>query len=273
MNLNVATTPDQSRSGYRNLKGPVIREYYYYVPPAIRPDTPVIVAVHGISRNAAEHLAKLRPIAEEIGAVIIAPYFSREHYPRYQLLADPKTGTRSDLALIDIMNDIFQHFGMPIAKFYLVGFSGGAQFAHRFALYHSNWVRHCISCSAGWYTYPNFNESYPLGIKHASGPDKLSVHHEWSKVKHDVIVGSNDTLVEPSLNMTKPVIVTQGVGRRERAHRWVKAMNEARRQNKNQAAFLTEIDGLGHDFSEAHDSFNLDRLIIQKFEINKGSRI
>jgi poly(3-hydroxybutyrate) depolymerase len=47
---------------------------------------------------------------------------------------------RSDLALIDILADVRRRSGIRTPKIHITGFSGGAQFAHRFAFYHADVV-------------------------------------------------------------------------------------------------------------------------------------
>lgn len=250
-----------SQAGFRSIPGVVPRDYFYHVPAEIRPGSPVIVSVHGISMNAAEHMVRLRGIAEANGAVIIAPHFSRKAYPRFQQLQDIRSGTRADLALIDMLADVRRRYGLTFAKIHLTGFSGGAQFAHRFALYHADLVASCVSCAAGWYSFPDELLPFPLGAAPGSGPAGMSLHPDWMKVRHHVFVGSRDTIVEDALNMTAPVVAMQGIGRRERARRWVKAMNEARGAAGEDPVGFTVLRGLSHDFTRAHERHGLTNLI------------
>lgn len=256
----------RGRSIFRRLSGSPTREYYLYCPTTLRTDAPILVAVHGISMNAAEQMVRLRHIAEDKGMIVIAPYFSKSLYPGYQQLVSKRTGARADLALLDIVNNVGAELGLSKTKFVLIGFSGGAQFAHRFAFYHANRVALCISCAAGWYTYPQFDEPYPTGLRVGTGPHGISAHPEWVKVRHHVIIGSLDTAVEPALNMKPEIADRQGKGRLERARRWVKAMNLAAADNAMLKVDYSEIPGLGHDFGEAHDQFHLAKLISQDIE-------
>lgn len=259
----------RGKSIFRRLVGKPAREFYLYLPTTLQENATIIVAVHGISMNAAEHMVKLRQLAEDKGAVIIAPYFSKRRYPRYQQLEDPKTGKRADLALIEIVESVCTQFGLKRQKFTLIGYSGGAQFAHRFAFYHADRVMACISCAAGWYTYPNFQETYPLGLSPNTGPAGMSVHPDWRNVRHHVIVGSIDTAIEPSLNMKPEIVAQQGTGRLERAQRWVEAMNNVVITEVGLPVEYSEIAGMGHDFTDAYDNFRVDRIISQSTVFNK----
>jgi hypothetical protein len=57
----------------------------------------------------------------------------------------------------------------------------------------------------------------------------------------------------------------QGTGRRERARRWVKAMNRAHTAAgaavRTGPVGLTELRGLTHDFTKAHEHHDLANLI------------
>lgn len=261
---------EAGRSGFRTIAGPVPREYFYHFPAGLHAASPIIVSIHGISMNAAEHMVRLRHLAEAAGAVVIAPCFRRKLYPRYQQLVDSQTGIRSDLALIDILDDVRQRSGVRTRKIHMTGFSGGAQFAHRFAFYHAGIVASCVSCSAGWYTFPEPGLAFPLGIADGQGPGGLSVHADWRSVPHHVVVGSRDTAIEEALNMTPAVVEVQGTGRRTRARRWVAAMNRGRAEDGSPLVSLTELRGLTHDFSAAHDRHELGLVICRKMGVLAG---
>jgi hypothetical protein len=80
-------------------------------------------------------------------------------------------------------------------------------------------------------------------------------------VNHHVIVGSRDTAVEDALNMSEPVVARQGIGRRTRARRWVMAMSRLRAAQGLSPVRLTELQGLTHDFSLAHERHDLASLV------------
>ena len=50
----------------------------------------------------------------------------------------------------------------------LVGFSGGAQFAHRFAMLYPGCVRRVVVAAAGWYTYIDPSRPFPLAAAPAT---------------------------------------------------------------------------------------------------------
>jgi hypothetical protein len=63
------------------------------------------------------------------------------------------------------------------------------------------------------------------------------------------------------------VVTLQGTGRRTRARRWVKAMNRGRVAKHVPPVSLTELRGLTHNFSVAHDRHDLGRVIAEKMGI------
>lgn len=263
--LQVSPDTAVGRSGFRRMPGFPKREYYYFIPGEVAAATPLVVSVHGISRNAAEHLIRMRAEAERFGAVLVAPLFRKQLYGRYQQLEDRTSRVRADLALIDIVADVRSLVGLAEAPFFLTGFSGGAQFAHRFALYHSDRVAACVSCSAGWYSFPDHKLCYPYGIARGTGPGGLSPHPEWMSVAHHVIVGERDNDVVENLNMSKKVVSQQGVGRLRRARRWTRAMNAVRSASALPDTNLTLINGLYHDYSAAANRFELATIIFDLF--------
>lgn len=255
-------------SGYRSFGEGTPRQYYYFVPADAGPDTPVVVSVHGISLNAAEHMVRMRAVAERVGAAVIAPWFSRQHYRGYQKLLCRDGTTRADQALLDILDDVATRHGIDTSKVFLSGFSGGGQFAHRFALFHADRVVACATCAAGWYTHPTTGLAFPRGTQCGSGPDGMNPHPDAARVPMHIFVGSRDDVIDPNLNMDEDIVALQGVGRLTRARAWQEAMKSARGRDGSEVS-LTVLPGLNHDFSRAMDHHALDQIVFEKFAIGR----
>ena len=253
------------RSGLRTFDDGGLRSYYYHLPAHVGADSPIMVTVHGISRNAAEHMALMRGQADRLGAVLIAPLFDRQNFRGYQRLLCRDGHTRADLALIAMLGDLSGRAGLTGGKIHLAGFSGGAQFAHRFALFHSDLVASCVCCAAGWYTHPDPSRAYPLGTAPGSGPAGLEPHPRANEVPIHVIVDRRDERVQPNLNMSAPVIAQQGIGRATRARHFVKALRRARRGPGCAPVTLTLLEGFGHNFGKGVRRKGLDGLIAERF--------
>lgn len=222
------------------------REYYAYLPSGIRPGAESLVLVHGISRNAAELALRFAEQADRCGVPLIAPLFTSESFGQYQQAVDLKRGLRSDLALCDILADAAQRFGLNTDKIALFGFSGGAQFAHRFSLLHPTRVRVCIPASAGWYTMPDPEGAWPLGL--ADMPDG-PLDPAARKVPFHLIVGQRDRQDDVALRHSPELDRVQGPDRLSRARTWFRALRKA---GWSEASSLTVLPRTRHNFNCAH---------------------
>lgn len=219
------------------------RQYYAVVPDSLRKDAVPLVVVHGISRNAAELALRFGEMAQAAGTPVIAPLFERETFGMYQQVYDAAGAMPCDEALSDILDDAARRFGFNAARFDLFGFSGGAQFAHRYAMLHPTRVRHCIAAAAGWYTMPDPSTAWPLGLADAPRPvDRTAL----AKVRFDVIVGALDRQQDKALRRSPEIDAVQGTHRLQRARRWHRAMRKA-----GLPGSLTIIPDLSHAFGDA----------------------
>lgn len=97
------------------------------------------VLVHGSDRDPVGTVAAFRDWAERSGVALVAPLFPGDvrgdgEMNGYKSLVGD--GVRYDLVLLDAVTRATETFDIPSGRFLLFGFSGGAQFAHRFALAH-----------------------------------------------------------------------------------------------------------------------------------------
>ncbi len=221
------------------------REYYLLRPAKLCPDAEPLVLIHGISRNAPELVVRFAERANQLGVPLIAPLFRRESFGQYQQVIDPRGGQRSDLALLDILNDVSRRFGIATGRIALFGFSGGAQFAHRFALLHAKRVRACVPVSAGWYTMPDPELAWPLGL--AQSP--IPIDRGAPTIPFHVIVGQRERDDDDALRRNPQLDALQGENRRARARNWHCALRQA---GWSRASNLTVLPRTRHNFSCAH---------------------
>lgn len=225
-----------------------------YVPPRLPANPRILVSVHGVSRNVDEHIGLFRHLADRHGVVLIAPTYAPNVFKDYQRLGRTGQGPRADLALIRLLNEISARTGWDTARVDMFGFSGGAQFAHRFALVHPQRVRRLALGSAGWYTMPDGSASYPHGIADAAGLDAARLN-ALSAVQLPtlVLIGDrDDDTNDAELNRSGVVCREQGRSRLERARRWTRAMNAfAERQGVVSGVEFEELHDVDHSFSEA----------------------
>ena len=227
---------------------------HVFIPRKRHPDGRMLVSVHGVSRNVEEHIELLRPLAERFGVVLLAPLFAEDCFPDYQRLGRKGQGPRADLALIRLLNELKGLLGQDTSCVDMFGFSGGAQFAHRFAMAHPQRVRRLSLGAAGWYTMPDRSLSYPFGVRDANGLDGVRLDViTAARLPTLVLVGERDNSTEDEeLNQSKRVCRRQGANRRERAHSWVQEMNNfATKRGDSPATRLLVLPGVDHSFHAA----------------------
>lgn len=250
MNAALALAPSsdaaQPRLQFLTAPGDPVREYFLYLPDGLQPGAEPLVLAHGISRNAAEMALRFAELAARHRVPLIAPLFQQHSFGQYQQLADRRRGLRSDHALIDILADASRRFGLETGRIALFGFSGGAQFAHRFAMVHPQRVRVCVPASAGWYTMPDPVLHWPLGL--GNMPDG-ALDPAVGEVPFHLIVGQRDTGDHEALRQDPELNAIQGVDRRTRARTWRRALKAAGWQRSSS---LTVLPQTRHSFACAY---------------------
>ena len=250
---------------YRSGKGRAGLACWLALPKRPAADLPPLVAVHGIGRAARDQAALFAPRAAAEGRVVIAPIFDEERWPLYQQVV--RRG-RADLALLGLMTELRLTGIWRTPAFAFVGYSGGAQFAHRFAMLYPNLVTRLTAVSAGWYTFPD-DAPFPYGLgpwrerradwgaRLASGLDT------FLRLPITVAVGAEDDQPDPNTRSGPAIDRQQGVDRVARAARWTEALRQAATARgltpQVQLSILPETD---HDFRRCVECGGLDRLVL-----------
>jgi dienelactone hydrolase len=234
----------------RALRSDPTQAYLLQIPPTGAVDAPVFVSVHGVSRNAHEQARVFSERCSEQGIVLVVPIFTAGQHPDYQRLGRRGRGVRADRLLDRCLAEIVSLTGADVTQFYLFGYSGGAQFAHRYVMAHPHRVVRAVVGAAGWYTFPDHRQRYPYGIRPSRSVPDLNFNPErFLRVPIDVLIGREDTR-SSNLRRTKRLEAQQGANRLERARNWVAAMREgAGMYGLPPATTLTEVDGTDHSFS------------------------
>lgn len=148
-------------------------ELFYKLPKEINPDTKVLFIIHGGSRDAERHLSYWMDHAKDKNVILIAPHFTKENFPYYQTLGmatfSGKIINDKSQWLDNSIKNFFIFFknkySLKNDKYLMFGFSGGAQFIHRYLMYgNDKAIEKAAIGSAGWYTFIS-NEQFPYGIK------------------------------------------------------------------------------------------------------------
>lgn len=234
--LPLQHVPDENRThpfdriSFRTIPNSPRISYYLYTPRPWSEGLRVLVSVHGISQNAAEHAMQLANLCQQQGLALVAPLFTRENFPGYQRLGlSRKRGRpRADLALDAVLDDVAALTGADTSRVLLFGYSGGGQFAHRYAMLHPQRVIRAALGAPGWYTFPDSTTPYPRGFQLTQilpGAGDNPIDH--LRVPMAVFVGEYDCHRDPGLNTAPPIDRQQGFSRVDRGQRWIDAMRHA----------------------------------------------
>lgn len=225
-----------------------------------------LVVLHGISRNASELVEIFLPEAERTGRRIIVPHFSEEEWPVFQR---PTTSARPDQALLALLLQLAlddRSFDGPVDLF---GHSGGAQLAHRFAMFYPQKVRKLHLAAAGWYCLPDNSMPCPYGI----GADSTSGSLTWARrygqalpaylrLPVRVYVGTLDTERNESLRQDPLLDRVQGQTRVARAETYVDRFRAAAlARGILPDISLTRLPRVTHDVAKAARDSALIRLV------------
>lgn len=238
---------------HRTIEGMSQMEYFIYIP-EVNPDSnKVLYSIHGISRNAEEHVQRFIAQAERHGVTIVAPLFTKAHFPRYQRLGTSTQLERADMAFDHVLQDVQKWLDVPPAPMRLFGFSGGGQFVHRYAMFYPQRVARMMLTAPGWYTFPDPDRKYPFGLKSSKEWPKLLFPMEnFLQIPTMVMVGEEDDLRDKDLNKSREIDSFQGLNRIERAERWVNANRNLARAYDISADFRLEVVA---NASHAYESY------------------
>ena len=183
--------------------------HYNHNPKANRPEEgglpllPLLVTVHGTKRNISPIHKELVPFAEATPCAVLAPLFPAglDHPLDLDSYKGLRSRTlRSDLALLGMLDEVGHRWpGIDTSRVYLMGFSGGGQFAHRFLyLYPERLV--AVSVGApGSTTLLDPAQKWPVGIADVEGLFGRSVDKELiRRVSIHLVVGGADVGVHGS---------------------------------------------------------------------------
>ena len=249
---------------YECQKFPAGLPYNLFVP-ARRIHPNIVVLVHGVRTEPAKMLHAVQPIAARYGATVMVPEFSRPTFNGYQRLAGKGGPFCASKALLAAVADAQEKLGIGSGRIDLVGFSGGGQFAHRFAMFHPAHVCSAVVASAGWYTYLDSERPYPYGIALGQCCNRESaIVAEFLKLPVLVAVGERDLKRDHNFRTGSDIDAHQGGNRVERARKWVEhtARRAAMMGIKPRVEFAT-LPKTGHSFDQAMNRGRLGELMFR----------
>jgi poly(3-hydroxybutyrate) depolymerase len=248
------------------LSGKSIRGLVYR-PRSYRPDAPVVVVMHGVTRAADQYIASWMPAAERRGFLLIVPEFSRTHFPKarqYNLGNMRKGGRllpRTDwtFTVVETLVDhVLARVGSTRTRFALYGHSAGAQFVHRYVMFTGGArLTGAVAANSGWYTLPTEAFAFPYGV--ADAPHLFQTLPGAYATPLTLMLGSDDTDADdPDLRRTAEAMA-QGPHRLARGRTFHETCRtDAAARQLPFTWSLHEVPGLGHnDRDTAEIAFDL----------------
>ena len=237
-------------------------ETFVYLPRSLSSPGRALVAVHGITRNATEHALLFSALAEEAGVAVIAPLFATNRFRGYQTLRRRRKGPAAEVAFDFMLDDLRTATGLDLNRLSLFGFSGGGQFAHRYAMVRPDKVDRLVVGAAGWYTFPDVDQDYPRGV--AALPEHLSKLDldAFLKIPVLVVVGDQDQQRDDALNQDPRIDARQGRTRVERGQNWVRALKAAAlERGLPTRAGIRLLHGGTHSFADSMNRLGLGQIV------------
>jgi len=251
---------------HRTMEDLTGQSYLIYLAVARVKRNRVLVLVHGETRNPRIIMDVFRTYADRLGATLIAPIFDKKTSANYQRLGFNQRKSDNILPHIklrSILDEVNRLTDIPTKRFHLFGHSGGAQFAHRYAIAFPDTVMRCAISAAGWYTFPDEAVAFPYGMKAMTGlPFVAPDIEKFLNIPMCVLVGANDTGRGSNLKKSARIDRMQGRTRLERAERWVAAMTEAARgRGLEPCTHLQVLPGAGHDLASMEARGDIGRRV------------
>lgn len=205
---------------------------YYHLPDSAHQSSPIALVVHGNARDGEFLRDLLKAESNQRNAIILMPNFGIAEYSNnYFLLGNlfddgesPSAATRNDSSqwTYSIIEQVFSQFRTAIAskdaRYDLVGFSAGGQFAHRFAFFaHRPQCDRIVACSSGWYTLATSNDEFPYGLGLTERSSSAYLRAALATPLH-LAVGAADTDPNSSGLRHSTEADAQGLNRVQRAN-------------------------------------------------------
>lgn len=245
--------------------------------PASAKPGPAVVAIHGLNREAARMADLLRSRADATGRTIVLPLFEHQSWPRYQRAA---CNQRSDWALLALLKILRDEGWITDETPDMSGYSGGAQFAHRFTwLYPTEVARLCL-VAPGWWTFPDASGVYPYGIAATGARDTVSAFRMKANLTRfldreiDVRVGALDVEQDKNLRQGEELTAQQGSNRIERARAWtVAACSAAQSCGVVPRIRFSVMENCSHSFADSVANGSLERAFVPKSQETANTQL
>lgn len=232
---------------HRHKKLPV----WYYLPKAATADTPVVIVMHGVNRDADRYRDDWLPHARKHGFILVAPEFSKAAFPGDEGYALGQESAGAAFTFIEpVFDAVKAGTGNASERYYLYGHSAGAQFVHRFVFFNPQArVAKAVAANAGWWTLPSVEVEFPYGLKGARvgtiSPEALV------QLPLVVLLGTEDTDTKHKHLRRTPEAMAQGEHRFARGQNFFATGKRCAEELKVPFGWkLATAPGVGHQDAE-----------------------
>ena len=214
-----------------HFKGTKIKVFYYIPLEGDVQNMKVQFVMHGVNRNADSYCQSWEAKAEQYGLIILAPMFDKTNFPSemYQLgnvcskgmlnYEEEMTYTQIDA----IFKAFVQKFGIADQTYNIYGHSAGAQFVHRFVLFHNTpYLDKAVAANAGTYTFISNKQDFPYGYRNIG---LSSIPKKVFQKKLIVFLAEGDTIRDSYLAVSREAD-KQGLNRFERGNNFFRSAED-----------------------------------------------
>jgi poly(3-hydroxybutyrate) depolymerase len=220
--------------------------YSLFVPEDLRDDEPPLqlwVFVHGTGRRTVVYLDAFAEMARTHRAVVMTPLFpvgidGPNDIHNYKSIDG--AGVRFDEILLSMVEEVGQRWNVQTSPFFLHGFSGGGQFANRFALLHPEHLTAVSIGAPGQVTLPRSDQPWWPGV--ADIEERFGIAFDaaaFARVPAQIVVGSLD---DDPAEVAAVTADEHAAGRLTQARMLCAALREG-----GSSVRLDVVDGIGHD--------------------------
>jgi poly(3-hydroxybutyrate) depolymerase len=215
---------------------------------------PILFVIAGEKRNAYDYLAYWELAADRYSFIVIAPEFSKEHWPKaaaYNLgdVADQPNREKWSFSAIE---HLFDEVNAGQKDYMIFGHSAGGQFVQRMAFLRAdNRASVMIAANPGWYSMPEWRKEkadnpYPYSL--VNSPAGAAEVKSALGRRAILMLGENDSDPD-SENLNKSGgAMKQGATRVERGENFFKAASAAAQELGVKLGWeLIEVPDTAHD--------------------------
>jgi len=238
-------------------------EVFYHIPLNSTNNTEILFVLHGSGRNGKDLRDQLIIQANLLSFIIICPVFDNINFDggdRYNLAnifvdgdnPSPETLNSESVWITSVFDPIFNYFKNASnnidPEYDLLGFSAGAQLAHRFFLFNQeNYCDKVIAMSSGWYTTLDQNINFPYGTQ--ASPFDINSIESLLTQNLTILIGENDTDPNAVGLRHNETVDLQGNNRLNRANYFYNsASNKASESGYNFNWEIITVTNTAHEF-------------------------